>query len=644
MYDFAHVWIPKKSLMRERYAAALGHNPRVLFGLSQSWEPMVHEILSALEVNSIVFSPDGSHLALWSYEEVQIWNTSTGELEDDLECHEHSVMSVAFSHNDRFIVSGSVDVTIQIWNTATCETIYVLTSYKDEVTSAAISGNDKFVVSGSEDGTVRIWDTAAGELLHVLEGHGLDVYSVVVSPDCQHIASVSLAHELWIWTKDGILEHKLEIPANEILSDHAFSNDGRRILCNVNRMEWTTTGHRLSPPDINDDPGDAGRTRSVAYSPDDNEIVYGMKDGEVIIWNRDTNKAHILGRHGSGVTSVAFSPNGSRIASGSSDGTVKIWDPRLREVIDEEASLEGLRMATLSHDGGWIVTASESLCHIQVWRVTETVTKANNELITEGQVQCLALSRDGSRVVICAGGSICVWNHLTNTTECQMSGHSDSVTCVAFSYDERHLVSGSEDKTVRMWDCHTGNEISMLQHTAPVQCVAFSRDGCCVAIGVQVSRQARIWNPSTGEVQWELDRPPERAGPTSSVAFSHDDSHVISASWNGVWLWNLRTGESTGLPERGQLPDGTRAHFLGVEDFHVYDPVDQETINHTLPYLLSISEGLDWIIGEQVEHNCWIPPQYRNFCRVFVAKSGIVCLGYELGRMIVLDLKSTQGI
>ena len=633
MYDFAHVWIPKKSFMREQYAAALGRSPRVLFGLSQSWQPLVHVIRHATIVTSVAFSPDGSRLVSGSGERVQIWNTATGELEDELEGHTDSVGSVAFSHNGRFIVSGSRDKTIRIWDTATCEMTYMLTGHEERVTSVAISRDDKFIMSGSADRTAQIWDTATGELLCKLMGHGHEVKSVAVSPDCQHVASVSHAGELWIWTKDGVIEHKLESLANGFLLDLAFSNDGYRILYNVNKTEWTTRGHRLSPPDTDNDSGYTGYTVSVAYSPDDGEIVCGMKDGEVMIWKRDTNKTHLLGEHDSYVRSVAFSPDGSRIASGSYDGTVKIWDPRLRGTMDDEVSLKDSTRVVLSRDGGWIVTAPRH--HVQVWRVKETVAKVN-ELITEDDVGCLALSHDGSRVAIgCADGSIWVWNHLTNKKECQMIGHSKNVRSVVFSYDGCHLVSGSVDMTVRIWDCHTGNEIRSYQHSDWVTCVAFSRDDSRVAIGSRDGIQ--IWNPTTGQIQLEVLRP---GNWMVSVAFSHDNSHVIFRSFGVVSIWNLTINNFTRLSGRIQLPDGTRVHSLMDDDFHIYDPVDQETTNDTPPYLLSISPDHDWIIGEQAEHHCWIPPQDRNFRWAYVAKS-IVCLGSKSGRIFVLDLTRT---
>jgi len=60
-----------------------------------------------------------------------------------------------------------------------------------------------------------------------------------------------------------------------------------------------------------------------------------------------------------------------------------------------------------------------------------------------------------------------------------LTGHISSVVHVAFSPDGTRIVSGSYDKTLRLWDGTTGASIGepMEGHTDKVSCIAFSPDG-----------------------------------------------------------------------------------------------------------------------------------------------------------------------
>ena len=64
----------------------------------------------------------------------------------------------------------------------------------------------------------------------------------------------------------------------------------------------------------------------------------------------------------------------------------------------------------------------------------------------------------------------CVVGH---EQECTLTGHSDKVTSVAYSPDGKHLVSGSADKTVKVWDAQTRKEVRVLVCHRPIVC-------CCV--------------------------------------------------------------------------------------------------------------------------------------------------------------------
>jgi WD40 repeat protein len=72
-----------------------------------------------------------------------------------------------------------------------------------------------------------------------------------------------------------------------------------------------------------------------------------------------------------------------------------------------------------------------------------------------------------------------------------LEGHTNSVLSVAFSPDGRHIVSGSEDKSVWVWDSSIGEVQNVLKgHTNSVLSVAFSPDGRCIVSG---SEDNSLW-------------------------------------------------------------------------------------------------------------------------------------------------------
>jgi WD40 repeat protein len=79
-----------------------------------------------------------------------------------------------------------------------------------------------------------------------------------------------------------------------------------------------------------------------------------------------------------------------------------------------------------------------------------------------------------------------------------MRGHEGGVTSVAFDRAGGRIVSGSEDRTVRVWDAATGAELSCLRgHESGVNSVAFERAGGRVVSG-SYDRTVRVWDAATG--------------------------------------------------------------------------------------------------------------------------------------------------
>ncbi len=122
------------------------------------------------------------------------------------------------------------------------------------------------------------------------------------------------------------------------------------------------------------------------------------------------------------------------------------------------------------------------------------------------------------------------------------TGHTEKIWSIAFSPDEKTIVSGGRDKTVRLWDARTGELLQTLTgHTATVWDVAFSPDGRIIASGSN-AKTVRLWEVDTGEPLRTLAT--EQMTNVWSIAFSPDGKTIASANvYSAIRLWDVKTGQ-----------------------------------------------------------------------------------------------------
>ncbi len=169
--------------------------------------------------------------------------------------------------------------------------------------------------------------------------------------------------------------------------------------------------------------------------------------------------------------------------------------------------------------------------------------RESNRLVGHnGSVNSVSFSSDGKTLV---SGSwdktIKLWNVETGQEIRTLKGHDSRVFSVSFSRDGKTLASGSDDKTIKLWNVETGQEIRTFKgHNSIVYSVSFSRDGKTLASGSD-DKTIKLWNVETGQ---EIRTFKGHNGSVFSVSFSPDGKTLATSSGdNTIKLWNGSTGQ-----------------------------------------------------------------------------------------------------
>ncbi len=171
-----------------------------------------------------------------------------------------------------------------------------------------------------------------------------------------------------------------------------------------------------------------------------------------------------------------------------------------------------------------------------------SITLANTLTGHSNAIWCVAFSpNDQTLVSGSADKTIKVWNLDTGQMRRTLVGHSDIVRSVTFRPNGQVLVSGSGDKTIKIWNVQTGKLIRTLTgHSGPVWSVAISHDGQTLVSGSE-DKTIKIWNLSTGKLIRTLIGHSSRV---FSIALSSDGQILISGSKDKtIKIWNLSTGK-----------------------------------------------------------------------------------------------------
>jgi RNA polymerase sigma factor (sigma-70 family) len=481
-----------------------------------------------------------------------------------------SIMSLAFSADGKQLATGGyANNIIRIWDVEQGKEVRRFKAAGAQVSALAFAPSENALASGSDNGELILWEAAAEIKTWQSKLPG-DVRTLAFAPNGKTLAAgggteygrrQGKQNEPFLVLVDSSTGREVRrvSVARDSVASVAFSNDSKIMAAGLGgtiRVWDAITGKERSISN-----GHENWISSVAVAEDGKEAVTAGGDGALILWDlaSGTEKRRLKGHQGE-VRAAQFVPGGKFLASASSDQTVRLWDlATSKEVQRLEGSPAGLIYSiAVSPDGKTLASGDYSDGSIRVWDLTTG--QLLHDLNIGGEqgrgVMCLAFSHDGAILgageikmysMTAAKSRVLLWETKTGKKLREFPAHEESVTCLAFSPDDKTLVStgyklskGWKDQMVGFWDVDTGKRLIELPCDSVGGAVAFSPDGKTMAWGA--SPDIWLWETASKKLRGKFTG---HSAAIHSLAFTPDGKSLVSGSMDTTALvWDI-TGLKT---------------------------------------------------------------------------------------------------
>lgn len=246
----------------------------------------IKELASESQIVALTWSPDGRYLAYTNhFSDIKVWDSTNDQI-TDIQSNDQYSNSLNWSPNSNLLGIGSQNGSgsgtssrVQIWDISLVQLSQTIETYSsgfeiNSITWNPIDANQLAVSSVS--GEIKIWDiSTSSELKFLAVAENALVTAIDWSKDGTQLAAASTDGSIWIW--NTTTWQSTIITVSDTVADIKWSGDGRLAIANFKSAKVIdpNTEQVLQTYQY------TNILSTVAWSPDDTQLVFGGVDGTV---------------------------------------------------------------------------------------------------------------------------------------------------------------------------------------------------------------------------------------------------------------------------------------------------------------------------------------------------------------------------
>ncbi len=500
-------------------------------------EPESHEGQSNY-IPQLRFSPDARYVAATIGKQTYIWDSRTGG-----SIAKFIGINFAFSPDSRLLACENpytiphttpprAASNMSVWDITTGEHIAHFTGHSNILRTITFSPCGQFLASSDRNSKLHVWDLTESLVKEIYADYDWARVEPFYLPDGTLLATVFMSETIEVWNVQQRRKLWAYERQPESMGDQWFSECPKLPIAHFRSGEPKTIDEKHTFPTLHE------------------PLCY--------------------------LYPAVFSPNGEILASGRALKGLVLWDVERKQARD-----------ILIHDKlftvfdaldflpcGDILAVSRNRNAFKMWRISETETVSIAEFTSPVELGRHVFTVSDYQVAFGGkGGILYLWDLERNQKPKSLMGHTEHVWSLAFSPDGKRLASvasGASDKTVRLWNVESGEQIGTFPLDEPrtLTGVAFSPCGSVIATGM--IGELRLWHAETLTTLFVI--PQSQTEDPYALAFSPCGKYLASGTWwqkgmekMAIRLWDVATGENihtfwghtTDVQSLAFSPDGT---------------------------------------------------------------------------------------